>query len=145
MQKGLAVNLTCGDWKFTIRYGYVNDVKTPDGYLDPTKAYLDFAVYPYVMPFAFCSYVSQRTDQTRAVDFAPFPTLESWNAARAANNLPPVSDANGAETDDETAAVPSPEADDGAQGSGGGGALERIVERLSGMSSVIGPEMKTLT
>lgn len=70
---------------------------------------------------------------------APFPTLDSWNSARAAKNLPPVTKGDQGEADDE--AVASPDAAGGAEGEQGG-ALERIVERLGALNAVIGPKLE---
>lgn len=82
---GDAVNLTCGDTSFAIRYGYLNDVKAPKGFLDSRVVYFDFAVIPYTEPFAFCSYASRRENGLKPIHFAPFPSIPTWNRVSAIN------------------------------------------------------------
>lgn len=74
------INFTCGSTRLTIRFGYFNDVSTDttNGFLESDVVYFDFAVYPYTSPFSFCSYAGRRDDATRPLDFAPFPTRETW-------------------------------------------------------------------
>lgn len=78
---GRPVNFTCGRNKFSIRFGYFNDVSTKhsDGFLDPNVVYFDFAVIPYRKPFAFCSYTTRRTDGRKPLKYAPFPSQDVWD------------------------------------------------------------------
>lgn len=75
------VDLNCGSTKFSIRYGYFNDVKvdTLSHQLDPSVVYFDFAVVPTSTPFSFCSYATRRTDGKRPIDYIPFPTHAAWD------------------------------------------------------------------
>lgn len=77
----IPVDLNCGSTKFSIRYGYFNDVKvdTSSRQLDPSVVYFDFAVVPSSTPFSFCSYATRRTDGNRPIDYIPFPTHEAWD------------------------------------------------------------------
>lgn len=74
------VNFTCGEYQFSIRYGYFNDVDTKpnNGFLDAKVVYFDFAVIPNSSPFGFCSYSARREDHDRPLNHAPFPTKATW-------------------------------------------------------------------
>ncbi|CAN8074896.1 unnamed protein product, partial [Agarophyton chilense] len=86
-RSGKPVNMTCGQNTYGVRYGYLNDVKTESGFLDERVVYLDFAVIPNTLPFAFCSYAARRSDAQRPAHFAPFPTLPTWSRVRSLNQL----------------------------------------------------------
>lgn len=92
-----AINFTCGQHQFSIRFGYFNDVDTAAtrGILNPNVMYFDFAVFPYTTPFSYCSYAGRRKDGNRPIDFAPFPTSETWQTASSkpttrSSMLPPT-------------------------------------------------------
>lgn len=84
--RDVAVNFSCGDTSFSIMYGYFNDVKTNNGFLDHRIVYFDFAVYPYTQPFSFCSYANRmKEDGWRPLDRAPFPIEADWNMTKKIN------------------------------------------------------------
>lgn len=108
------VDLTCGETKFSIRYGYFNDVKVDPSsrQLDPDVVYFDFAVVPSSTPFSFCSYATRRSDGKRPIDYIPFPLHRDWDAILKQRNETFESDPSASTTAEGTASdatSPAPE------------------------------------
>lgn len=110
-ERSTAVELTCGGFKFSIRYGYFNDVKvdSTSRMLDPSVVYFDFAVVPSTTPFAFCSYATRRTDGNRPIDYVPFPAHGAWNAILRQRNGTKEDDASESPSLDGDESSPAPE------------------------------------
>lgn len=114
---GRPVNFTCGEYEFSIRFAYFNDVSTEstNGFLEAQVVYFDFAVIPNSVPFGFCSYSARRIDHDRPLNHAPFPTEATWKKYKSTRkgmtrkDIPEVPVSENVPT---PAAMPSQEATD---------------------------------